>query len=73
MAGEDKLWYQIMLNVKRSGLTIILIITLAFIFTTEQNLKGAAHAKIYEASITDSNPIKPPSSILLSHRALTIS
>jgi hypothetical protein len=55
-----------MINVKRSGLTIILIITLAFIFATEQNLKGAAHAKIYEASITDSNPIKPPSSILLS-------
>ena len=55
-----------MLNVKRSGLTIILIITLAFIFATEQNLNGAAHVKIYETSLTNSSLIKPATPILLS-------
>jgi len=57
-----------MLNVNRSALAIIVIITLAFIFAPEQNLNGAAHVKIYETIITKSNLIKPDTSILLSDK-----
>jgi hypothetical protein len=52
-----------MLNTKKTSLTIILIVTFAFIFATEQNVNGAVHVKIDESSITDFNPINVATSI----------
>ena len=61
-----KINYGIMQNIKRTGLTIILIIAFAFMFATEQNVNGVAHVKIDEGSITDSNSVKPATSNSLS-------